>query len=282
MFNDFCITSIFTDLSLKEVVVETNFKVDPKTVNLETVQLVSCKSGLLENYKLQVKDSKIILALTQWPSQEETYMIKVSDIKDLLARSLNSPVSKEIVFISDIKSKVNVVNPVDNEALTTNTIEIEINAISEEEKGLNYRFEISSDTAFFNIVESVVSPELKVTVALNDGQYYLRARAENDKDCGDWSGVTSFLVVTSTVCDCDDKNSDFLDDVLISSDFFMEEDQVPHIIEMTPNGSLDSEFYIMLSNEVLFVQPRVEEEVPPTNPDGLIHLGTIPMYRRDF
>ena len=316
MFNDFCITSIFTDLSLRKVVIETNFKVDERTVNLETVQFVSCKSGLLENYKLQVEDKNIVLTLNEWPSLEEEYMIKITDIKDLLDRSLNSPVSKKIVFVTDIKSKVKVVKPVDNETLTTNTIEIEIKAISEEEQDLNYRFEISSDVAFFNIVETVVTKELATKVSLKDGQYYLRTRAENEKDCGDWSEVINFLVVANATCECKDKNDDFLDDVLISSDFFMEEKKAPIIIEKTQNGLTDSEFYIILNKNVLFAEPRtdmiedgtqtedpapvppeeekpeppVEDTKPHTDdeeedtfdPSDFIHLKTIPMYRRDF
>lgn len=288
MFNDFCITSIYTDLSLKQVIIETNFKVEENTVNLETVQLVNYDSGSLENYKLQVKEKNIVLILNEWPSQDIQYLIKVTDIKDMLGRSMNSPVSKKIVFVSDIKSKVDIVKPVNNEALTTKIIEIEINAISEEEQVLNYRYEISSDVAFFNMINVVETKDLKTKIELSDGQYYLRARAQGEKDYGDWSEVVTFTVVTNVVCGCTDDNDKFLDDVLLASDFFGEEIEETTILESTKNGTVDNEYYIILNKDIQFAMP-LEEEIPQEPPveedleeSGLVLLCSIPMYRRDF
>ena len=302
MYNEFCVTSIFTDLSQKKIVVETNFKIDPASVNYETVKLVIAESGAQQNYKLNVEEKNVILIFNEWPSLDKTYFLMVSDLVDVLKRKLNSSVSKEIIFVSDVKEKVEIVKPVHNEALNINPIEIEIDAISDEkEEGIKYRFEISSDTAFFNIVETIVSPEKNVKIQLNDGQYYLRVRAEKETEWGDWSQFISFIVVTSLSCEEHSQNdSEFIEDVLLSNDFFIDEPIETSIIERTSNGVTESEFYIMLNknidlnlipkpfNSIIdpgFTNPNENNEdidFAEGNTEGLILLNSFNIYRRDF
>lgn len=295
MFNEFCVTSIYTDLSLKRIVIETNFKVNPETVNYKTVKLINTESGLQQNYKLKVEDKNIILIFNEWPSLSTTYNLQISDIVDVLKRPLNTPVSKEIIFVSDVKSKVQVVKPVHNEALKTSPIEIEINAISEEEEGIQYRFEISSDVAFFNIEKSILSPDTKVSVDLDNGQYYLRSRAETQNEFGDWSNVVTFVVVASVSCENNPiEDSDFIEDILISNEFFMDEEIETQILEKTPNGTTDSEFYIVLNKNIDIssiprpftddIDPDFGKDHPDDSyqSDGLILLDNITIYRRDF
>lgn len=310
MFNEFCVTSIFTDLSQKKIVIETNFKIDPASVNYENVKLVNTENGVQQNYRLTVEEKNVILIFNEYPSLSTTYLLIVSNLVDVLKRTLNSSVSKEIVFVSDVKEKVQIVKPVHNEALKINPIEIEIDAISEEkEEGINYRFEISSDVAFFNIVNSIVSSDTKVSVKLSDGQYYLRARAERQDEWGDWSGVISFVVVTSVSCEeHSPTDSEFIEDILISNEFFIDEIIETQIIEKTPNGTTDSEFYIVLNKNIDldliatpfmddidpdFSRPTVDDDIDPDfsrphpeeeydETDGLIVLDNINIYRRDF
>lgn len=293
MFNEFCVTSIFTDLSQRKIVIETNFKIDPASVNNENVKLVNTENGVQQNYRLTVEEKNVILIFNEWPSLSTTYFLIISNLVDVLKRTLNSSVSKEIVFVSDVKEKVQIVKPVHNEALIINPIEIEIDAISDEkEEGINYRFEISSDVAFFNIVNSVVSNETKINVKLDDGQYYLRARAEKENEWGDWSDFISFVVVTSVSCEeHSPKNSEFIDDILISNEFFMDEIIETQIIEQTPNGTTDSEFYIVLNKNIdldSITVPLMDDIDPdfsrphPGEIDGLMLLKNINIYRRDF
>lgn len=63
MFNEFCVASIYTSASNKQVLIETNFKVDVKSVNNETVKLISSEHGLQEVYDLTVEEKTIVLTL---------------------------------------------------------------------------------------------------------------------------------------------------------------------------------------------------------------------------
>jgi hypothetical protein len=285
MYNEFCVNSIYTDLSTKTIVIETNFKVDAKSVDYETVKLVNTESGLLENYKLSVEDSKIILTFNDWPLVDVVYQLSVSNIKDMLRRDIKSALDRKIIFESDVKSKVAIVQPVHNDAIKTKTIEIEINVISEEDEVLDYRYDISSDVAFFNIINSIKSPELSISTSLNNGQYYLRVRGEYGDRYGDWSEPISFLVIANESNESD-LNNDFIDDLITSNDLFVDLTEPVEIVDKTPNGKSSNEFYIVLNKDINVPTdtPLIEVQVDPNSDitEQWYLLKSFYAYRRDF
>lgn len=113
----FNVTAITPDYTNKKIVVETNFTVDPDTVNKKTVQVISASSGTTVIYKLSVDNDKIIITLKDWPELDSYYVVKVLEIKDKLNRDLIHPLSKDIVFKADTKLKALIHNPNNNEAV---------------------------------------------------------------------------------------------------------------------------------------------------------------------
>ena len=59
--NVFNITAVTPDYSNKQIVIKTNFKVDPDTVKKKNVKVIAASSGITVTYKLTVENDKIIL-----------------------------------------------------------------------------------------------------------------------------------------------------------------------------------------------------------------------------
>lgn len=59
----FNITSIIGDYTNKKIVIQTNFTVNPETVNKKNIQLSSALSGTTVIYKLLTDNDKIIVEL---------------------------------------------------------------------------------------------------------------------------------------------------------------------------------------------------------------------------
>ncbi|MGL5506900.1 MAG: hypothetical protein ACRDB0_03245, partial [Paraclostridium sp.] len=155
-----------------------------------------------------------------------------------------------------------------------------------------YRFEISQDVAFFNIIKDTLSPNTNINITLDDGQYFIRARAEKGTEFGDWSETVGFVVVTSVDCEHSPGDSDFIEDMLISNEFFIDEFIDTAILERTPNGTTDQEFYIVLNKNIDLtalstpydIDPEFGVEHPEVdeNNEGLILIDNIIIHRRDF
>ena len=297
MDNIFCVTGIITDLSQKSIVVETNFKVNSKSVSYSTVKVYDITEDVNSEvpYKLEVDKSNIIIALEHYPHSDRKYYIVVQNIRDLIGRTLDTLYEREITFTYDVKTKTKINLPSDEYVSRSKDIEFNV-AISDEDEGVKYRFQISSDIAFysnecivvtdkdriynsdtdkfnvcgFTIKDNILSGLVQFNV---DGQYYIRCRAEKAQTIvGDWSDVISFIVTTSTPMD--DK-SGFLDDMLYTDSLFIDELEPVKVLNKSEDLSTDSEFYIEFNKDVAY------ESNDNVTEDGLQYIGKCYLMRRD-
>lgn len=280
MRNEFCIISFDASIANKQITILTNFRVDETSVNRETVRFVNLNTGLLEPYTVRTDDKYIIIDLTVEPKLNTRYMIQVADIKDMLNRPVNNPFTRDVMFEQSIKSKLKVLAPNQNHAFRTNIIEIEIDVISEENENLDYCYEISSDVAFFNVVQNVKSEKQKISVTLEDGQYYFRVRAVNHDDPEDftvWTDMQSFVVL-STLESHSSPANDFIEEIIEPIEFFYTEESKPEITDRVKNGyTVGKSFAVMFSRNIhLDYQP---EEV---NEEGLIKIGEVIAYKEEM
>lgn len=151
--NVFCITGIDTNFSKKTIIIETNFHVDANTVDLDTVRVYSINNEVdIElPQKIKTRGKKIYIYLEDFPTPNESYYLIVRDIKDKLGRVLTDAFDKRIYFDFGSMGEVKIISPKDPYLHTTKDDPIEIKlAISNEDTETKYRFEISSDIAFFN------------------------------------------------------------------------------------------------------------------------------------
>ena len=284
----FNVTSIDTDYTNKQIIIKTTFSVEPKTVNKKNIEIVDASSGAAVIYKLSVDDDKIIVTLKNWPDLNENYyVVKIVNIKDKLNRDLIHPITKNVMFKADTKLKIIILNPNDNEAVVKqhNVVNFSIKqinpdgsetvkpipdsddtpslpneetgkkeAMTEEELDVTYHFEFASDIAFFDIVKEYKTPYTEGFIQLDNGQYYMRARAIEGDMNGDWSPVHTFTVVPDVCSEELDELSqakkDYIDEIMAPVEFFLDEEDLFEIISHSNNGVTYPEFYIEFSKNI--------------------------------
>lgn len=301
----FNITSVEPIYSQKMIVIQTTFRVDETTINRKNIQVLTASSGTATLYKLSVDNDKINIILKDWPDLNDTYIVRITDIKDMLHRELISPVIKNIVFNPGVKIKTHIIAPLNNEAVTSeqNLINFSIKQINPDgtvavkpmpvtitesslptnsqtsgsteamlgdESDVIYHFEFASDIAFFNVIKDVKIPYTDGAVQLDNGQYYMRCRAIKDNLFGDWSEIITFNVI-SVPDECsdliDDAKREYLEDFVAPVNFFIDADGLDfEIVSNSSNGETYPEFYIEFSKDI----------------DATKLPETIMAYRRDL
>lgn len=298
----FCVTGFEVDLSMKQVIIETNFKVDISSATPDNIKLYIINKEDIQiviPYKIQVENKNIILKLENYPNPNDKYYIVVKDVQDVLSRPLHNIYERTFYFEDDVTSKVNIILPTSQFTSKTENLELKI-AISDENEETKYRFEISSDMAFFN-KETIVfknnrhdpyvsdSSKLEIIGAIrdgneihllvkikNDGQYFLRVRAEKTHYVvGDWSDIVDFNVVTTEPIKSE---SGYLDDFLLPDEIFKEEIKELKILSKTPSASTSQDFYIEFNKDIKF-EENLESKY---SKEGLLYIGKATMIRRDL
>lgn len=285
----FNVTSVEPVYSQKMIVIQTTFRVDETTVSRKSIEVLTASSGTATLYKLSVDNDKIIITLKDWPDLNDTYIVRITTIKDMLNRELISPITKNIVFNSGVKIKAVITAPLNNEAVTSeqNLINFSIKQINPDdtvtvkpmpvtitdsslpkdnqtsgsteamlgdESDVIYHFEFASDIAFFNVIKDIKTPYTNGAVQLDNGQFYMRARAIKDNLFGDWSETITFNVI-SVPDECsnliDDAKREYLEDFVAPASFFIDADGLDfEIVSNSNNGETYAEFYIEFSKDI--------------------------------
>lgn len=300
LYNQFCITNVKPDLKTKTIVVTTNFKIDPSTVNFKTVSLYHYEEdgSQLAEYSLSVDNKSICIILNDYPPTETRFFLKVTDIYDALNRKINYNYGNYVIFTNDVITDMTVLSPGYRETFTENVIKVRLGIKDALESGF-YRIQISSDNAFFKTISTVTynatSKELEslgdeltisdnnlseneitfsATVSYN-GQLFIRARAEkSETELGRWSEIVPFTINTVPA---DSMDSTFLDQSLTTFELFEDEfDMTPlaineksHISDVT-----DVAFYMEFNKAI-----KLPEDYK-TNEDGYVSLGIVTGFRK--
>ena len=204
-------------------------------------------------------------------------------MKDKLDRELVHPLTKEVTFKADTKLKVVILNPNNNEAVVKqhNLIHFSIKqinpdnsetvkpmpgsdmlpesgnkeAMTEDELNVTYHFEFASDVAFFNVVKDYQTSYTEGFIQLDNGQYFMRAKAvENGMD-GNWSETITFTVVPE-LCSGDldeisQSKKDYIDEIMSPVEFFLNDvDDIFEIVSRSGNGVTYPEFYIEFNKDI--------------------------------
>lgn len=260
MFNEFCVTGIKDSLADKTITVQTNFKINPKTVNLKTVVLKTAQSGGIVNYTVTTDNSSIVIEFNDWPMTNTDYYLIVSkDIEDALGRKVKNPFEKTINFSSQIKHKIAILKPRANEAIRDSIIEVNVKATPEDDLEKGYYYEIASDVAFCDVIKQLLTQEEQVIFnELEDGQYFLRCRAQdlNNNDYGPWSDTIEFVILNDTNCKCEETENDdinqednpFLED-LLSLDVVLDTQPI-QLLTVPTNGKTEEQLYLVFDKEI--------------------------------
>lgn len=181
LYNEFSILSVTPELSKKQLVIRTNFKVDPGTVNYDTVSFYDYDNGQISTYELKAEGKLIYIMLEDYPSNKSRYYLKVSKIKDALGRQLNHAYNNYVKFINDVETSVEVISPAFREAFTKELIEIRLK-INKPMNDSYFRIEISSDNIFFNKVTSIICKVPNEYLMINNDTKFILTNGEDSED----------------------------------------------------------------------------------------------------
>lgn len=293
-YNLFSIQDVTPDLSRKQIIIKTNFQVDPTSVDLTTVKFFNYDNTKLEIYSLSVDGKNIIIDLKEIPSDNTRYYLKVSKIKDALKRTLACDYDDYIRFYDDIITKVEVISPVSRQTYKSREIEFKIRA-TDIVDNLYYKIEVGMDNAFFSTIATIrcsglniesedmeisnFSTEnniIKFTALIErDGQLYVRARAEQTEAViGDWSEVISFNIYTVSM---DSIETTFLEDYLTTDELFEAESLLEtEIIDRSEIATNDGLFHIEFNKNIKLPKDYELDE------NGYIKLGTVIGSRKEL
>lgn len=294
-YNEFSIQDVLPDLSKKQIVIKTNFQVDPTTVDFTTVRFFDYDKAKIESYTLKVDGKNIIINLDNYPSYSVRYYLKIENVKDALKRKLSCDYNDYIKFYNDVITKVEILNPISRETFRDRNFDIKLKA-TEVADNLYYRVELGMDNAFFSTVASIkCSSEafesnddvditnysmkeniISFTTKLDrEGQIYIRARAElNDEIVGDWSETICFNIYTINM---NSLETTFLEDYLTTEELFEEESLAEtEIIDRSEIATNDGLFYIEFNKNIKLPNDYELDE------NGYIKLGTIICSRKEL
>lgn len=125
-YSQFSIQEVIPDTANKQIIITTNFKVDPKTVDKSTVAFYQYSKTELAEYDLKVDNKTITIILKDYPEPSVQYYLKINRIQDALHRNLSTFYGSFIEFKKDVATKVTIVKPALRETLTTRVFEIQL------------------------------------------------------------------------------------------------------------------------------------------------------------
>jgi len=194
---NFCINEVTTNLYTKSITINTSFDIDPESVNELTVKLNEFSSKNLVNYQLETTGKSIVLTLHDWPEPNQSYLLIVNGIKNILGSDLQSGIKRKIIFVSGITSNISLIYPAYDEVISDLKLEWEEKLVDDNSQlAYSYYIEIATENAFNNIIRNtkVQNANIVNLSDINNGQYYVRIRAEKLNEYGPWSEVSTFVV----------------------------------------------------------------------------------------
>ena len=300
LYNQFSIIEVISDLKNKTIIIATNFKVDPSTINLNTVSLYdySAGSGQLADYDLHVDGKNICIILRDYPGPGNKYYLKVTDIYDALNRKINYAYNDYIIFENEVLTQVEILSPGYREVLSQNIVNIKLRITDPLEEG-QYKIQISADNVFFKNLSTIIcnatadeitSSEDTVKILENNsksgelnfkadvshnGQLYIRARAERSgSEVGRWSEIISFTMHTLPI---DSIDTVFLEESLSTFDLF------PNEADLEPLAISEKSSIIDITDGAFYIEFNKDIKLPEdykVDEDGYVSLGIITGFRK--
>lgn len=228
MYESFLITTIRTDIRKKQIIIDATSDFDEDTVNDKTVQVFERKTKEVAEYTFEIKQKRLILTLTSWPIPNLEYVIKISDVLNVIGDKLQQGVRKTIVFESSLCSIVHIVYPAHGEEISDLRVILqeevveESNAIEEFGPANSFYIEVSTDCNFHNVVKSITIQD-RLLVDLPDlpsGEYFVRSRVQKEEEYGLWSETVGFVLSNNSYSDTEeDEDFDeiYIDDLEVVS-----------------------------------------------------------------
>lgn len=200
MYREFGLLSVSTSLIERRVQLEFTLDVDPDSATLDALVFCVKDSGRIVPMDIAVSKRTITLHLREWPQTETEYLLRIQSgsIRSIVDDELPDSLLRTLTFKSEVLSTIDILTPAHHEELTDLRVSWRENSVEESGEGLvfSYYLEIAEENAFYNIVRSTdVSEQQEIQLqGLKPGQYYLRIRAQKNKEYGRWSETVTFVM----------------------------------------------------------------------------------------
>ena len=212
MHQDFIVVDITTDLFNKKIDIYFNFELDESSITDRSLKIIENKSGSVIPTTHEVDGSCVSVTLKEDPVPEAEYMLICNkEIRNITKQNLKTEYIRYIYFTSTIKNNVGIITPSNLETVD------KIYVVWQETKNepnpfINrYRVQLSTDNNFNNVViDTIVTDKNDIYLTPENPdkcQYYLRIRAELNKEFGAWSDTVSFVYDDNIKKKSDDNNS---------------------------------------------------------------------------
>lgn len=255
MYNEFSITGIKTSIANKSITIETNMKLNEKSVSMSNVNLKYNDSGKTVDYTLVTDKKNIIIQFVDWPSPNTEYFVSISNITDVLDRPIKLPFNQVIIFDSEIKQKIAFITPTCDEAIKSNVLEVIVKATPEDEPVKGYYYEIASDVAFCD-ARKIASAENTIQITdLPYGQSFIRARVQDQDNVdvyGEWSETISFVMINNKCddnCQCEMEENPFIEDMLSLDPVLVDELPI-ELVTIPSNGKTLESLYLVFDKDI--------------------------------
>lgn len=238
---NFDLTKIEASLQDQCVYLYFNLDIDEESINDADLFLVHKETKNIVPFDVEVDRKTICLRLKEWARPNEPYTLMAkSEIAAITGEVYHISFIRTFEFKSTITSLCKIISPSNHEVITN------FNLVWTETSTQHpiiklYYMEVATDTAFHNIVyrtnidmraETAISSfQKEFKTPLDEGQYFVRIRAQYEDYYGLWSDKVSFVIDSTPT-----KLSD-LQDEPNSSELIAESDEGIIITDLTQEAS---------------------------------------------
>lgn len=204
MYNKFCVTALDFSALNKTVSIVFNKDIDEDTIIGGAVKLSSIDGKAL-SFKTEVVDEEIVLYLDNWPDTSSEYNLVIDkSVSDIAGNTLTSIFRKKIKFPEEITAVTTIKYPYNFQKL--DVLEL---SLSNTDSISEYYVEIADNNNFYDCIyeSEIYTDRLMLDIpAMKAGQYYIRARRQENGNYGPWSKIVTFIY--KYVCDDDEPKPD--------------------------------------------------------------------------
>ena len=203
MYREFNFTSIDADAKNKNITVVMTAAIDESTIHGDNIQLLDCTTNHFVLITYEVDREKLIITLPDYPLPNSRYSLVIKGIHDITGNSLLRGINYTVEFTSAIKTEAKFIKPAFSEEVTDDLVFALQEYIPERDIPHNdkikfynsFLIEVSLDNLFNNIVfRTELIDRNSMTVDLPNGQYYARARVQNNNEDGIWGHIITFVL----------------------------------------------------------------------------------------
>lgn len=196
MYQPFRIGRVFPNSKTKEIVLQATHDVLPESVDNKNIQIFEESSRTPLELILKVEGRNIIAELPDFPIPNTPYIIIVTNLKSVVDSPLDRMFKRTVYFKSQVTSTVTITSPTNHETVKEGVItwkETNDNPNGNIEN--QYYLEIATDVVFYNkILKTKIHGKQEFTIKdMKHKQYYVRVRAENDEEYGQFSQTITFI-----------------------------------------------------------------------------------------